>query len=123
MRNLSPTLRGVLILVVIAAAVTAAGAEQGVFWLLYALRILFIVAMVWFVYSLWRSRRGEIAMWSRRARGVFYGAALVALGNLIASFALTYPGTGLERLVFFAVFGLTGFAMWRVWKNEHTYGY
>ena len=123
MRNLSPTVRGVLILVVIAAAVTAAGAEQGVFWLLYALRILFVVAMVWFAYNLWRSRRGEIATWSLRARAVFYGAALVALGNLIASFALTYPASGLERLVFFVVFGLTGFAIWRVWKDEHTYGY
>ena len=123
MRNLSPTVRGIAILVVVAAAVTAADAEEGVYWLLYALRIAFIVAIVYFVYSLWRRRREEISMWSRRARMVFYGAAATVLANLIASFALTYPETGLERLVFFVVFGLAGFAMWRVWKDEHTYGY
>ena len=123
MRNLSPTVRGIAILVVVAAAVTAAGAEEGVYWLLYALRIAFIVAIVYFVYNLWRRRREEISMWSRRARTVFYGAAATVIANLIASFALSYPETGLERLVFFVVFGLAGFAMWRVWKDEHTYGY
>jgi len=80
-------------------------------------------AIVWFVYSLWRRRREEISAWSVRARAVFYVAAGTALANLLASFALTYPETGLERLVFFAVFGLAGFAMWRVWRDEHTYGY
>ena len=123
MRNLSPTVRGIAILIVVAAAITAAGAEEGVYWLLYALRIAFIAAIVYAVYALWRRRREEISMWSRRARMVFYGAAATALANLLASFALTYTETGLERLVFFVAFGLAGFAMWRVWKDEHTYGH
>jgi hypothetical protein len=25
--------------------------------------------------------------------------------------------------VFLVVFGLAGFAMWRVWRDEHAYGY
>ena len=123
MRNVSPTVRGIAILVLAAAAITAAGAEEGVYWVLYVLRIAFVVAIVWFVYSLWRRRREEISAWSVWARAVFYVAAGTALANLLASFALTYPETGLERLVFFAVFGLAGFAMWRVWRDEHTYGY
>lgn len=123
MRNLNPTVRGFAILVLVAAAVTAAGAEEGVYWLLFVLRIAFVVAIVLFVYGLWRRRRDEISTWSKRARTVFYTAAVTALANLVASFVLSYPETGLERLVFFAVFALAGFAMWRVWRDEHSYGY
>jgi fucose 4-O-acetylase-like acetyltransferase len=121
-RNLNPTVRGIGLLVLLAAAITAAGAEEGVYWVLFVLRIAFIVAIAVFVYGLWRRRREEISTWSLRARAVFYVAAGTALANLLASFLLTYPETGLERLVFFAVFGLAGFAMWRVWRDEHTYG-
>jgi hypothetical protein len=122
-RNLNPSVRGYAILVLIAAAITALGGEEGLYWLLFVLRIAFIVAIVYALYRLWRNRRGEIALWSARTRVVFYGAAGIALVNLLASFLLTYPRNGLEALVFFAVFFACGFAMWRVWRDEHTYGY
>ena len=32
-------------------------------------------------------------------------------------------GNGLNLIVFLAVFVLCGFAMWRVWRDEHTYSY
>jgi hypothetical protein len=28
-----------------------------------------------------------------------------------------------EALVFFFVLAASGFSMWRVWRDEHTYGY
>ena len=36
---------------------------------------------------------------------------------------LDHPATGLEALIFFAVLAACVFAMWRVWRDEHTYGY
>lgn len=123
MRNINPTLRGFLIIVAVAAVITAAGAGAGLAVVLFVLQVAFIVAILYTLYALWRRNRQEISMWSRRARAVFYGAAVVAIANLIASLVLAYPSSGLEALVFFAVFAACGFAMWRVWRDEHTYGY
>ena len=35
----------------------------------------------------------------------------------------TPVGNGWNLIVFLAVFGGGGFAMWRVWRDEHTYSY
>ena len=32
-------------------------------------------------------------------------------------------GNGWNLIAFLAVFVLCGFAMWRVWRDEHTYSY
>jgi tellurite resistance protein TehA-like permease len=119
------TLRGFLVIVVVAAALTAAGAAGDVTLALVflILRIAFIVVIALVLFRLWRRNREDIAMWPARARGVFYGAAALALVDVAAAFLLPWPSGGLEALVFFFVLGACGFAMWRVWKDQHTYGY
>jgi hypothetical protein len=42
--------------------------------------------------------------------------------NVAARF-FTPVGNGWNLIVFLAVFVCGGFAMWRVWRGEHTYGY
>lgn len=121
--RISPTVRGLLIVVVIAAAITAAGVEEGLDYLFLVLQILFLVAIAFALYRLWRRNREEISYWSVRAKVVFYGAAALAVANVVASFVLPYPSGGRESLVFFAVLALCGFSMWRVWRDQHTYGY
>ena len=123
--RIGPSARGFAILILIAAVITAAGASASLVWILRILGIVFLIVIIYVVFRLWRSRREEISMWSRRAQTVFYGAGFVAIGNLAASFVpvLDYPESGLEIVIFFAVFGLCGFAMYRVWKDEHSYGY
>jgi tellurite resistance protein TehA-like permease len=120
------TLRGFLIIIAIAAALTALGrvGDIGLGIVFLVLRIAFIVVIALVLFRLWRSRREEISMWTRRSRVVFYGAAALALVNLGASVLLpSYPTGGLEALVFFFVLAACGFSMWRVWRDEHTYGY
>jgi hypothetical protein len=119
--TVNPTLRGFAIIVLIAGVVTALGLEDILGSLFLVIRIAFIVAIAWFLFSLWRSRREQIAMWSGRSRVVFYGAAALALVNIVLAFFLSYPATGLEAVVFFAVLVACGFAMWRIWRDEHTY--
>jgi high-affinity Fe2+/Pb2+ permease len=119
--RLTPTVRGLAILVVIAAVITAAGASSGLTYVLAILNVVFLVAIAWLLYRLWRSNREQISYWSRRSRAVFYGAALLAIANIVASFALPYPETGLEAVVFFAVLIACAYAMWRVWRDEHSY--
>jgi hypothetical protein len=120
------TLRGFLIIIAIAAALTALGTigDIGLGIVFLVLRIAFIVVIALFVFRLWRSNREQIAMWPARSRAVFYGGAALALVNLAASILLPgYPTGGLEALVFFFVLAACGFSMWRVWRDEHTYGY
>ncbi len=120
------TLRGWLIIIAIAAAITAAGTagDIGLGLLFIVLRIAFVVVIAIFLFGLWRRNREQISMWSTRSRAVFYGAAVLAVVNLGVSVLLpSYPVGGLEALVFFFVLAACVFAMWRVWRDEHTYGY
>ncbi len=124
MSRLNPTLRGFAIILLIAAAVTVLQLQTTLFSLLLLVRIAFFLAIAFFLFLLWRDRRGEIAMWGRRSRAVFYGAVALALTNIGAAVALaSYPVGGLEVLVFIGVLAACGYALWRVWRDEHTYGY
>ena len=124
-RRWNPTVRGFAIIVLIAALITASGTagDVGLGLVFLALQIAFIVVVAIVLFGLWRRNREQIGMWSRRARAVFYGAAALAVVNVAARFFTPYPATGLEALVFFVVLAACGFAMWRVWRAEHTYGY
>jgi hypothetical protein len=119
------TLRGFLIIIVVAALITASGAAGaiGLSLVFFILRIAFLVVIGIVIFRLWRERREDIAMWGLRARVVFYGAAALAFVDLAATFFTAFPEGGAEALVFFFVLAACGFAMFRVWRDEHTYGY
>jgi uncharacterized membrane protein YhhN len=123
--TINPTLRGLAIVVLIAGIITALRLEDTVAALFLVARIAFLVAIAYFLYVLWRQRRDEISTWPLRAQVVLYAAAILALVNLALAFVpgLDYPATGLEALIFFVVLAACGFAMWRVWRDQHTYGY
>jgi hypothetical protein len=125
MSRLNPTVRGLAIVVAVAALITAAGAEEGLTWVFVALQALFVIAIGYALYRLWRNNRQEIAVWPVRARLVVYGAAVLAFADIALSLVppVDYPEGGLESLVFFVVLGASAFAMWRVWRDQHTYGY
>jgi len=121
--RINPTLRGFAIVALLAGIVTALQLEDVLAALFLIVRILFVAAIAYFLYMLWRQRREEISTWSLRARAVLYGAAALALANVAAAFALDYPSGGLEALVFFAVLAACAFSMWRIWRDQHTFGY
>jgi hypothetical protein len=123
MRDVNPTLRGFAILVVLAAAITAFQLRVGLEIILLFLQILFLLAIAYVLFMLWRTRREEISTWSARSRVVFYGGAVLAVVNVGLAFTSWYPEGGLESLVFLLVLAAAVFAMWRAWRDEHTYGY
>ena len=118
-RDLNPSLRGFFILAVIAGVITAASGERALFALFVLMRVAFLIAMVWFAYTLWRNHRSEIATWPARAKAVFYGAALLLVADLLVYFFRHVAGP--DALAFFLVLGGGGYAMWRVWRDQHTY--
>lgn len=123
MRDINPTLRGFGILVLIAAVITALQLQVGLAVILVFLQVLFLLAIAYVLFMLWRRRREEISMWSSRSRLVFYGGAGLALANIGLAFTPWYPEGGLESVVFLLVLAAGVYAMWRVWRDEHTYGY
>jgi hypothetical protein len=121
--NISPSLRAFGILVLIAAVITALQLGTGLVVILIFLQILFLLAIAYVLFMLWRRRREEIAMWSLRSRFVFYGGAALAMAAVGLALSPWFPNTGLETIVFLAALVGGVFAMWRVWRDEHSYGY
>ena len=118
--RMNPTLRGFLIILAIAGIVVVLQLESTLVALLLLARIAFLLAIAFFIYLIWRERREEIGSWPLRARIVFYGAALLAVADLGVNW---YGGAhGLQVLAFVGVLVLCGFAMWRTWRDQHTYG-
>ena len=118
--RLHPTLRGFLVIAVIAAIVVVLQLQATLAALLILARVAFILAIAFFIFLMWRERREEISQWPPRASVVFYGAALLAVADIGVYW---YGGAhGIQILAFLAVLVLSGIAMWRTWRDQHTYG-
>jgi hypothetical protein len=117
--NVNPTLRAFGILVLIAAVITAFQLGFGLIVIVRFLQVLFLVAIAYVLFVLWRRHRGEIAMWSGRSRFVFYGGAALAIAAVGLAFTPWFPNTGLETVVCIAAVAAGIFAMWRAWRDEH----
>jgi hypothetical protein len=118
--RINPTLRGFLIIGVIALVVVVLQLEATLVALSIILRIAFFLAIAFFVFLMWRERRSDIDTWSGRAKTVFYGAALLIVAD-VGVWIVRGLGSGLNALAFVLVLGLSGFAMWRIWRDEHSY--
>ena len=122
--RLNPTLRAFLVVALIALVVVVLQLYNTLIALSLLLRIAFFLAVAFFLFLVWRDRlRDEIETWSGRARAVFYGGAALIVVDVGGYF---WPGrhvAGFDALAFLVVLGLAGFAMWRVWRDERSYGY
>jgi small-conductance mechanosensitive channel len=117
--RINPTLRGFLILAAIAGLIVVFRLEQTLTVLLIIARIAFFLAIAFFVYLMWRDQREGISMWPQRAQWVFYGAAVIAVADVVVYW---YGGArGLQVIAFVAVLALCGLAMFRTWRDQHRY--
>jgi hypothetical protein len=118
--DMNPTLRGFLIIALIAVVIVALSLESTLTALFLLARIAMLLAIAFFVYLVWRERRGDIAAWPERARVTFYGAALLIVADLLA-WQFAHLKRSLDAFAFIVVLLLCGFAMWRVWREQTTY--
>jgi small-conductance mechanosensitive channel len=114
-----PTLRGFLIIGLIALVVVVLNQYTALLAIAALLRIAFFLAVAFFVYLMWRERRDEIESWSTRERVVFYGSALLIVTAVGLYFWRGLPGY--EQLGFIGVIAGAGYAMFRVWRGRHSY--
>jgi ABC-type nickel/cobalt efflux system permease component RcnA len=119
--GMNPTLRGFLVIGLIVLVVMLLNLYVALASLFVIARIAFLIAIAFFVYLLWRDRRQEIATWPGHAKIAFYGGAALIVFALALFFLR--GAVGLEALALVLVIGIAGFAMWRTWRDQHTYGY
>lgn len=117
--RMNPTLRGLLIVAVIALVVVVLNLYVALASLFLIAQIAFFLAIAFFIYLLWRERRDDIETWPTRAKVAFYGGALVIVVAL-GAFFLRRPA-GFEAIAFLFTLALAGFAMWRTWRDQHRY--
>jgi hypothetical protein len=118
---MNPMLRGFAIIALIALVVVVLQLQATLSALFILARIAFFLAIAFFVYLVWRERRSEIGTWARRSQVVFYGAALLMVVDV--GVWILRGGAGLDAVAFILVLLICGFAMWRVWRDEHSYSY
>jgi hypothetical protein len=119
--RMNPTVRGLLVVALIAVVVISLNLYVTLAALYAIAGIAFFLAIAFFVYLVWRDRRQEIGVWPTQAKIAFYGGAFLIIISLGAYF-VGHP-RGLDALAFVLVLGLSGFAMWRTWRDQHSYGY
>ena len=117
--DMNATLRGFLIIGLIALVVVVLSLEPVVATIGGLLRIAFFLAIAFFIFLLWRERRSDIESWRERSRNVFYAAAVLAVVDIGAFIGLRPSGP--DALAFFLVLGACAYAAFRTWRQEHTY--
>jgi uncharacterized membrane protein (DUF4010 family) len=117
--RMNPTLRGFLIVGLIALVVVVLNLYVALASLFLIAQVAFFLAIAYFVYLLWRDRREDIETWPTRAKFAFYGGALLIV-VAIGAFIIDRPA-GLPALAFVLIVGISAFAMWRTWRDQHSY--
>ena len=118
-REMNPTVRGLLIVALVAVTVVALELYQTLVALTLIAQIGFLFAITFFVFLVWREQRSEIGDWSTRAQAAFYGGALLIVADLGAYWAVRPSGS--DAAAFIIVLGVAGFSMIRIWRAEHRY--
>jgi ABC-type nickel/cobalt efflux system permease component RcnA len=119
--DMNPSVRGFLILGLIALTVVVLNLYTALASLYVLARVAFLLAIAFFFYLIWRERREEISVWPTRAKFALYGgAALIAADLLIFGFR---GASGMSAVAFLIVLALSGYAMYRTWREQHSYGY
>ena len=115
----SPLVRGLALVAVVSAAIVFFSLEPAVATVGGILRIAFYLAVAFFLFLLWRERRGDIETWSDRGRRVFYGAIVLAVVDVGMLIGLRPSGP--DAAIFVVVLIACAWAIWRVWRDEHHY--
>ena len=117
--RLNPTLRGLLLIALVAGLVVVLNGYTALSVASILLRVAFFLAVAFFIYLVWRERRGEIATWGRRAYLAFYGGALLIAADFGTFFWRT--PAGLNALCFVLVLAFSAFSIVRIWIDQHRY--
>jgi uncharacterized membrane protein YkgB len=115
--RIPPLARGLGIVALIALVVVVLSLQPVVATVSGLVSIAFFLAIAFFLFLMWRERRGDFEVWSEWNRRVFYGAIVLAVVD-VGMFIGLDP-SGRDALVFFLVLGACAWVLVRVWRTEH----
>jgi small-conductance mechanosensitive channel len=113
-----PLARAFGVVAVIAAVVVVLSLEPVVAAIGGLLRIAFFLAIAFFLFLVWRERRGDLEAWSDWNRRLFYGAIVLAVVAVGAWVGYGLPASR-DALALVLVLGGCAWVVIRVWRLEH----
>lgn len=117
--RIPPLARGLGIVALVAVVVVVLSLEPVLATVGGILQIAFFLAIAFFLFLVWRERRGDLEAWSEGNRRLFYaaiGLAVLAIGMAIG---LGVPGR--DALALILVLAACVYVAVRVWRLEHRY--
>jgi hypothetical protein len=118
--RIPPLARGFAIVAVIALVVVALSLEPVVATVGGLLQIAFFLAVAFFLFLLWRDRRGDLEAWSDWNRKLFYAAIVLAVVDVGLAIGFGFPA-GVGAFAFLVVLAACAYVVVRVWRIEHRY--
>lgn len=118
--RIPPLARGLGIVALVALVVVVLSLEPVVATVGGILRIAFFLAIAFFLFMVWRERRGDLEAWSDWSRKLFYVAVVLAVVAIGLAIGYGLPGTR-DAFALVAVLGACAYVIVRVWRLEHRY--
>jgi small-conductance mechanosensitive channel len=118
--RIPPLARGLGIVAIVAAIVVFLSLEPVLAAIGGIVRIAFFLAIAFFLFLVWRERRGDLEAWEDRNRRIFYAAVLLAVVAIGLFIGWGLPGDR-DALAFLATLAACAFAIFRIWRLEHRY--
>jgi hypothetical protein len=115
-----PLARGLGIVAVIALIVVLLQLEAVVDTVGGLLQIAFFLAIAFFLFLLWRDRRGDLEAWSDWNRKLFYAAVVLAVVAIGLAVGYGLPESR-DAFALVVVIGACAYVIVRVWRIEHRY--
>jgi hypothetical protein len=120
MRNVSPLVRNLAILALIALLIVVLNAETALATASVLLGVVFFIVIAVVVYMFWRDvGRHEIATWSQRSAWVFYAACALLVAD-IGWWLVTSP-SGRNALAAIVVAAVAVYVGYRTWREQRRY--
>jgi hypothetical protein len=118
--SIPPLARGLGIVALVAVVVVVLSLEPVVATVGGILQIAFFLAIAFFLFLVWRERRGDLEVWSDRNRRLFYAAILLAVIAIGLAIGWGLPASRDALALVLAVAGCA-YVVYRVWRLEHRY--
>jgi hypothetical protein len=118
--RIPPLARGLGILAIVAVVVVVLSLEPVVATVGGILRIAFFLAIAFFLFLLWRERRGDLEAWAEWNRKLFYASIVLAVVAIGLAIGYGTPGAR-DAFALVVVLIACGYVLVRVWRAEHRY--
>jgi hypothetical protein len=118
--RIPPLARGLGIIALIAVVVVALSLEPVLATVGGILRIAFFLAIAFFLFLVWREKRGDLEVWSEWNRKLFYAAIVLAVIAIGLAIGYGLPASR-DALALILVLAVCVYVVVRVWRAEHRY--